>query len=214
MRFVFLETSLETIPREIMDHPAVVRDARRRGKKPKYMILDDSRHHRAMQGLSNREKRGRPDIIHQCLLALLDSALQDLEIYVHTIAGKVIRVSRRTRIPRNYNRFIGLMEDLFRRGRVVADGEVLLEVTGMSVEDVVERGSVVMHEGYGNESLVESAEAGDVTVCIGAFPHGDFSDELWRLFREKRVRFAGFGDEPKTSLYVTYKTICILEKFS
>lgn len=214
MRFVFLETSLETIPPEIADHEVVRRDARKRGKKPVDMILDDSRHHRAMESLDNREKRGRPDIIHQCLLALLDSALTDLEVYVHTIAGKIIRINRKTRLPRNYNRFLGLMEDLFRKGRISAGGKDLLEITDLGLEEIIPDGSIVMHEGYGSENLIEAVKEGNVTVCIGAFPHGDFGEELWKLFREKRVRFAGFGDEPKTSLYVTYKTVCILEKFS
>ncbi len=214
MRFVFLESSLETIPPEIASHEVVRRDARRRGKRAEEIILDDSRHHRAMDGLENREKRGRPDIVHHCLLALLDSSLKDVEIYVHTISGKVIRVNRRTRLPRNYNRFVGLMEDLFRKGRISGGGEVLLEIVDDGLDELIDQNAVVMHEGYGVEPLLEAAESGDLTVCIGAFPHGDFDDMVWEIFREKGVRFAGFGDEPKTSLYVTYKTICILEKFS
>lgn len=214
MRFIFLESSLETIPPEIADHEVVKRDAKKRGKRPEDILLDDSRHHRAMEGLENREKRGRPDIIHQCLLALLDSSLGDVEIYVHTIGGKVIWINRKTRLPRNYNRFVGLMEDLFRKGRISAGEEVLLKIVDAGLDEIITQNAVVMHEGYGVGPLLEAAEMGDVTVCIGAFPHGDFGERLWELFRKKGVRFAGFGDEPKTSLYATYKTVCILERFS
>ncbi|WP_456477719.1 16S rRNA methyltransferase [Geoglobus ahangari] len=214
MRFVFLEASLETIPPEISDHEVVRRDTKRRGKRPEEILLDDSKHHRAMEGLENREKRGRPDIVHQCLLALLDSSLEDFEVYVHTVAGKVIRVNRKTRLPRNYNRFVGLMEDLFRRGRISAGGDVLLEIVDVGIDELISRNAVVMHEGYGVGPLLEAAGSDDLVVCIGAFPHGDFDDELWRIFEEKGVMFAGFGDRPRTSLYVTYKTVCILEGFS
>ncbi len=211
MRFIFVESSLETVPEEIQNHPDVVRGARRKGKKPEKIILDDSVHHRAMRNLDKREKRGRPDIVHQCLLALLDSGLEGVEIFVHTVSGKIIWINRETRLPRNYNRFIGLMEDLFDRGRIEASGKSLLEIKSLSLSEILTENTVVLQEGFDERNLVTSINH-DLAICIGAFPYGDFSTDVMEIFERQKAKFAGFGDELKTSLYATYKAVCLLER--
>ncbi len=199
LRLVFVESSLETVPKSIANHPAVLNDARRRKKKPTEMILDDAKHHSAMKKLDRREKRGRPDIIHQCLLLALDSPF-DFEVYVHTINDVVIWINRITRLPRNYNRFIGLMEDLFKK-RVVKSGETkLIEVTDLSLRDVL-RGLDVYVMREGGEKREVKFE--DCAVCIGAFPHGDFEDETLKIFEEVGAEFVSISDRPLTALYTT-----------
>ncbi len=212
MKFIFVESSLETVPEEIKNHPDVVKSANRRGKLPEKILLDSSIHHRAMKGLEKREKRGRPDILHHCLLALLDSSLKDFEIFVHTVDGKIIWINRVTRLPRNYSRFVGLMEDLFERCKIQADGVTLLEIRDDSLKEILTENTVVLKEGYDESGLLTSVNS-ELAICIGAFPHGDFSNEIMRIFEKKNARFAGFGDEPKTSLYATYKAVCMLERF-
>ena len=212
IRFVFIDTALETIPKEIRSHPVILRDAKRRGKDVSYMLLDDSRHHVAMRNLRDKAKRGRPDILHTCLLTLIDSQIDDLDIFIHTYDNKVIWVNRETKVPRNYNRFVGLMEDLFKKRVISSKGEKLLEITGLSLEDVVREKSIVMKEGFSEENLY-SAKRRDLTICIGCFQHGDFSDYAYKVFKEKNAKFAGFGSKALTALYVTYKTVCILESF-
>lgn len=211
MRFVFVETSLETIPEEIANHPIILRDARRKKVRPEFMILDDSRHHRAMGGLEKREKRGRPDIIHQCLLAVLDSKL-DAEIYIHTVRNQIIWVNRETRIPRNYNRFLGLMEDLFRKKEIQASGKTLLAILDKNLTDILTENTVVLEKGYDSHALLERNPE-NLAVCVGGFPHGDFDKETLRIFDRVKARFAGFGETDRTSLYATYKAVCMLESF-
>ncbi|KAI5186418.1 rRNA small subunit pseudouridine methyltransferase Nep1 [Nematocida homosporus] len=75
----------------------------------------------------------RPDILHQCLLMLLDSPLnksKQLEILIFTTNAKIIKVYPHTRIPRVYSRFTGLMIQLLERQRIYSspDREILLEV--------------------------------------------------------------------------------------
>ncbi|AEA46635.1 16S rRNA methyltransferase [Archaeoglobus veneficus] len=208
LRLVLLEASLERVPASIARHPAVVSDARRRKKKPTEIILDDSKHHAAMKNLPNREKRGRPDIVHACLLAALDSELNQagqLEIFIHTIGGEIIRVSGETRIPRNYNRFVGLMEDLFRKRVIEADGVRLLEILDSSLESIILQPTVLMREG--GEAFRPDAR----TVCIGAFPHGDFDPSTLEVLERCNARQASIGNRHYTSLYVTYKVICSYE---
>ena len=57
----------------------------------------------------------RPDILHQCMLILLDSPLNKaglLKLYVRTEKGVLIEVSPQIRIPRTFRRFCGLMTQL------------------------------------------------------------------------------------------------------
>lgn len=65
----------------------------------------------------------RPDIVHQCLLALLDSPLNKagrLQIFIHTQRDILIEVNPAIRIPRTYKRFAGLMVQLLQRLSVKA----------------------------------------------------------------------------------------------
>ncbi|MET1124679.1 MAG: 16S rRNA methyltransferase [Archaeoglobaceae archaeon] len=205
-RIVFVEASLELVPKAIAGHPAVVADARRRRKKPTEIILDDSKHHAAMKGLMNREKRGRPDIIHGCLLLFLDSPIaKDFEIYVHTVGGDVIWVSSEVRLPRNYNRFIGVMEDLFKKRRIEADGKVLLEITDLKFEDLLKGKVIVLHEN-GKAVELEELMKGEFTVCVGAFAHGDFGVDFGD------AEFVSIGGERFTSLYATCRVVSAYER--
>ncbi len=212
--FVFIEASLELVPSHLIQHPAIIADARRRKKRPDEILLDDSKHHSAMKTLKNREKRGRPDIVHQCLLLLLDSpAAQDFDIYVHTIGGEVIWVNSNTRLPRNYNRFVGLMEDLFKKRRVIAGNAVLLEFKNVSLRDVVEGKDVILLTERGDagcELLERVFQEGNFAVCIGAFPHGSFSQEVLSELGDPLT--VKVGDQPYTSLYVTSKVLCVYER--
>ncbi len=214
-RIIFLESSLELVPPQIARHPAVVKDARRRKKKPTSIVLDDSKHHSAMRDLDEREKRGRPDIIHQCLLSVLDSrASRFLEIYVHTIDDRIIWINNETRLPRNYNRFIGLMEDLFEKEEIKAGEKVLLKILDLELEDLVEDVDLVIvlsERGEKGEEFLREAFGGEsrVAICIGAFPHGDFDEDTIESLGE--VEFVSIADEPLTSLYITNRVICIYE---
>eukprot|EP00032_Breviata_anathema_P001616 JZ553382.1.p1 GENE.JZ553382.1~~JZ553382.1.p1 ORF type:complete len:228 (+),score=37.04 JZ553382.1:25-684(+) len=75
----------------------------------------------------------RPDITHQCLLTLMDSPLNKagrLQVYLHTRDGVLIEVNHKTRIPRTFKRFAGLMVQLLEKLsiRAVNGNEKLLKV--------------------------------------------------------------------------------------
>ncbi len=208
---VFLEASIEPVPRSIWSHPSVAADARRRGKSPAEILLEDSKHHSAMRSLEYREKRGRPDIVHQCLLLLLDSEIAaEVDVFVHTIRGDIIWINPETRLPRNLNRFIGLMEDLLVKKRIVADGRILLELTDMKLEDIIAgRRVLLLKEGEKKEELGELL-ADDVVICIGAFPHGDFFPDTLKALEPYEI--VSLGSKSYTSLYVTAKVVCEYER--
>ena len=217
LKLIFLETSLELVPPSIARHPAVVKDARRRKKKPTKMILDDSKHHAAMKDLDAREKRGRPDIIHQCLLSVLDSrASKFVDIYVHTLDDTIIWINNETRLPRNYNRFIGLMEDLFEKKEIKAGDKVLLKILDAELEDILRDAEAVIvltEKGDRDEEFLREIirTKDDLAICIGAFPHGDFEEDTLEILKEFNAEFVAIAKEPLTSLYITNRVICIYE---
>ncbi|CCW70463.1 unnamed protein product [Phytomonas sp. Hart1] len=92
----------------------------------------------------------RPDIVHQCLLALCDSNLAHehrLRIYISMFScnGKVIEVSPALRPPRTYARFRGLMAALLRDGRVTStNDEVLMRVMPGSIAPIIPHGADVI----------------------------------------------------------------------
>jgi len=137
LNLVFVEAALETVPESIQNHPAVMKNADRYGKKPGEVLLDRSLHHAAMKSLPRAEKRGRPDILHFCLLEALGSPLNiegGLRVWVNTFGGYTISVSPKVRLPRDCVRFKGLIEQLFKFRRVPPESsEPLLIMEKMSL---------------------------------------------------------------------------------
>jgi rRNA small subunit pseudouridine methyltransferase Nep1 len=75
----------------------------------------------------------RPDILHQELLALLDSPLNKaglLRLYIATTKKVLIEVNPSIRVPRTYKRFAGLMVQLLHKMKIKAgnDSTTLLKV--------------------------------------------------------------------------------------
>jgi len=68
----------------------------------------------------------RPDILHQEMLALLDSPLNKaglLKIYIATTKNVLIEVNPSIRIPRTFKRFAGLMVQLLHKMKIKAGGD-------------------------------------------------------------------------------------------
>lgn len=170
----------------------MVKNARRRGKKPSEVLLDVSIHRAAMSGLDRRWKRGRPDIVHVSLLMALGSPLNLeglLEVYVHTINDYVIFVRPDVRIPRDYRRFIGLMEQLLVEGAVPPGSpEPLMYVKTLGLRGLMKRigasRAILLSESGERVKLSQLAREAlgeDTVVIIGGFPHGDFERETYDL---------------------------------
>ncbi|HID15949.1 MAG TPA: 16S rRNA methyltransferase, partial [Candidatus Atribacteria bacterium] len=126
LTIILAEAALETIPKQIINHPLIRKHSKKRGKKPSEMLLDTSYHYAAMKKLDGRWKRGRPDIIHITLLQILGSPANlqgKIKVYIHTRNNKVIYINPETRLPRNYLRFTGLIEQLFKTRKVPPKAE-------------------------------------------------------------------------------------------
>lgn len=183
---ILAESALELVPREIAWHPTIKKRAKRRGKNPTETILDVSLHYFAMKGLRDKEKRGRPDIVHISLLEALSSPLNregKLRFVVHTINNYAIFINPLARIPRNYLRFLGLMEQVFKFGKAPIDSQTpLIEAVAMDfprlLEELGVNEIVLLDERGVKEKPMEicrkSLENG-IPITIGGFPRGDFS---------------------------------------
>lgn len=185
LTIVLAEAELEIVPHSIVHHPQVQRAARHRDRRPGRSLLDSSIHHEALREIREGERRGRPDLVHFSLLLALDSALNkadQLRVVVHTRNDERLAIHPDTRLMRNYPRFVGLMEKLFQEGASPRDNPLLILEDGWPLKRVIEHhrtGPVVCFREEGRPVepgayLAEKAAGGDLTVVLGAFPHGDF----------------------------------------
>ncbi|MCL4356009.1 MAG: ribosome biogenesis protein [Nitrososphaerota archaeon] len=195
LSFVLAEAGLELVPKEIWRRPAVAADARRRGKEPAEMLLDRSFHHSAMASLRDAEKRGRPDLVHATLLSVTGTPLYldgRVKVWIHTSAGIAVEIAEKTRVPKSYIRFRGLMEEAL--AGVTEGGLVRARAMGMKE---LARGlrpgrvfglSVLGRQGSAEGLAAEVAAMKAPAVVVGGFPRGHFSgttmaviDELVRI---------------------------------
>jgi len=196
LNLILVEAALEIVPSTIRDHPSVVNNAAKRGKRPNEILLDRSLHHAAMKSLPQANKRGRPDITHFCLLEALGSPLNmegGLRTWVNTVGGLTIEVSPEARLPRDCNRFNGLIEQLFHHGRVPPhDREPLLTITPMDLSGLLEKVEptrTIALTSHGRQTSLEDVcgrlrDEPDPTVFIGAYPSGPMEEKTLSLADE------------------------------
>ncbi|MGP3668256.1 MAG: 16S rRNA methyltransferase [Candidatus Bathyarchaeota archaeon] len=196
LNFILVETALETIPAEIQNHPQIKAYAKKVGKKPEKVLLDKSYHYQAMGKLPFKEKRGRPDIVHFTLLEVLGSPLNLeglIKTYIHTFVNYVIYVNPETRLPKNYNRFVGLIEQLFQVGKIPLEGKTLLTLEKLNIENLIKKLNpsktfLLTEKGkpLTPTMLAEKLEKeNNPIIMVGGFPHGEFKDETLKLADEK-----------------------------
>jgi rRNA small subunit pseudouridine methyltransferase Nep1 len=208
LTLALVESALQLVPREIQSHPLVKRYAERRQKGPSEVLLDRAFHHAAMQKLAERnypipaEKMGRPDIVHNTLLQVLETPLNwegQLRVLVHTQDNRIITINPKVRLPKNYVRFVGLVEQLFAQKKVPGTGEPLLSVMNGRVRDLVRMTAPTKVLGFsklGKPTVLrdvadEASKLEAPLAFVGAFPRGHFAedtrvaeDEMYRVDRD------------------------------
>ncbi|KAL1931251.1 hypothetical protein VTP01DRAFT_10388 [Rhizomucor pusillus] len=184
----------------------------------KLQLLNCDEHQSILKKLGRDISDARPDIVHQCLLAILDSPLNKsghMEVYIHTAKGVVIRVNPACRIPRTIKRFSGLMVQLLERGRITSDqeGSTLLEILPGDITEHLPQKSKrialswnspkVRLFKYFKESIPEGQP---VVVVVGAMAKGPdtFAD---RYVQEK----IGISEYALSAAVACSKVCCALE---
>jgi len=189
---ILAESAVELVPPELTKHPSILKLAKKRGKKPSEILLDRSYHHAAMRSIKDAERRGRPDIVHTTLLELLGTPLNReglLQIYVHTVDNRVVEIDSNVRLPVNYDRFVGLLEQLYAVGRVPEAGEPLLAIRKQTLSQLL--GEIKPSTTVALTTLGEYKDLGRLceelakerrpAILIGGFPRGHFSKETLDL---------------------------------
>ena len=195
LTFILAEAAMETVPPQLWNHPAVKRHAKRQRKLPQQLLLDRSFHHAGMLNLENNLKRGRPDITHFVLLEALGSPLNKeggLQVFIHTCNDYVITVNPEARLPKNYNRFVGLIEQLFQQHKVPSEGKPLLSLEQKTLPKLIAQikpDYVLGFSRNGEPQTIETAVCGLQTkknpaVIVGGFAHDHFSKTTAQLVDE------------------------------
>jgi len=189
LTIVLAEAELELVPSELVHHPAVIGHARQRGKQPARILLDSNYHHTAMNTLFEGRRRGRPDMAHLFLLTALESIANKqglLKVLVHTRNNEMITVHPETRIMRNYERFLGLMEQLFETHAVPDKKHPLLDLQpSMTLQRIIDdshadivvafskTGTPVVLKEYFKKHWKKN-----ILCIIGGFPSGSFHADI------------------------------------
>jgi rRNA small subunit pseudouridine methyltransferase Nep1 len=199
LTIIFVEAALQRVPDEIRSHPQIKHYASKRKKSPEEICLDRAFHHSAMKQLPrNRflpEKMGRPDIVHNSLLQILETPLNwenNLSVFVHTQEDQLITINPKIRLPKNYTRFIGLIEQLFLEKRAPLEGDPLLIIQKTTLQQFIKKFNPSKTIGFsriGEPDLLRNvanstAKTSHPMVIIGAFPRGHFTKDTRRLLNE------------------------------
>ncbi len=181
---ILAKSALELIPEEIKGRV-------KKSKVYKYDILDSNYHYKAMESLKDREMRGRPDIIHISLLNILDSPInheKKLNVYIHTYDDKVLKINPKTRLPRNYFRFLGVIEKVLKEEK-----NPLIKMEEKTLEDLlneINAKKIALMTKEGKLTHPKHLKEFD-TFIIGGFPYGKLN------INRKKV----FGDVEEISIY-------------
>lgn len=186
LNFVLAESALELVPEEIVKSPEVVSDSKRRGLNASEILLDRSFHQSAMSRLKDSEKRGRPDLVHVALLSVTGTPLYlegGAKVFVHTYPGLVLEIAGKTRIPKNYMRFRGLMEEALVERPSQGLVKTYPGTTGELVKEKLSSDLVVGLSVQGRQTKAAEiapriASARNPCVVVGGFPHGHFSKDV------------------------------------
>lgn len=221
LNLVFVDSELETIPHNMIDDYAVRKFAKEKRKPPQDILLDSNFLHGAIErffpGKTNR--MGRPDIFFHMLQVTQSSILNlkgGLRVYIHTKNDMVITIRPETRVPKSYNRFEGLIEDLFRKQEVGPEGNKLMTLRKMDINSLISsqfRDSEIVllspeaQKGPANEIFHKGSGTQDYTILIGGFSEGDFHSHLKGKFREISI-----FEEELTIWSVAMEMICQYER--
>ena len=198
---IISESSLELVPSELKHHPSVISHARKLGKYPSEILLDNSWHFAAMKGIENELKRGRPDLVHFSILEATTIPLylqNKMKLFIHTLDDKVISFGKNVHIPKSYHRFEGVIEKLYQEKEITTkDDDLLLKIeekTFSQLIDEINPSKVIGFSTQGTKSTYEKIAkeiSDDTCIVLGGFQKGHFSNSI----ENKMTDLYSVGDE-------------------
>jgi len=160
--------------------------------KKGYELVSADTHKQILQKLKKNPSEYRPDILHQCLLTLLDSPLNKaghLQVYVQTEKNVLIEVHPSIRIPRTFKRFAGLMVQLLHKLKIRSSdsSDMLLKVIRNPVTDHLPVGALKIGTSVQGElvdirelatNVIGERPSAPVVFCVGSHASGP-ADVNW-----------------------------------
>lgn len=160
-----------------------------------YQLLNCDDHANFLRKHKRDPAHYRPDILHQALLAILDSPLNKAGrlkgLYVHTEKNVLIQINPHIRIPRTFKRFCGLMVQLLQKLTIRASNgpEKLMKVVKQPVTRHLPPGARRIGMSYSAPKVVQLQEyvtgansSSTLVFVVGAMSHGkievDYIDDL------------------------------------
>jgi rRNA small subunit pseudouridine methyltransferase Nep1 len=214
---IISESALELVPFELEDHPSVVSHARKLGKYPSDILLDNSWHFAAMKGIKNEIKRGRPDLVHFSILEATTIPLylqNKLNLFVHTVDDKVIHFGKNVHLPKSYHRFEGVIEKLYQEKKIMAKNELLLEIKDQTFSELIDEINPSKIFGFSTEGQLSSYEkiaaqiSDNSCIIIGGFQKGHFSGSI----QNKITNLYSIGNESFESHVIASRILYEYEK--
>ena len=185
---ILSESALELVPSELKHHPSVISHARKLGKNPSEILLDNSWHFAAMKGIENEMKRGRPDLVHFSILEATTIPLyfqNRVKLFVHTVDDKIISFGENVHIPKSYHRFAGVMEKLYREKKITSNNnDVLLKIEDKTFSELVDEinpSKIIGFSTNGHSHTYEEIATkipDNACIVFGGFQKGHFSGSV------------------------------------
>lgn len=186
-----VECGLEIIPKNLRQHPAVKKNIKEHNYSSQ--LLDNALHHTAMSKLPNFRKRGRPDILHACLLNILGTPANkegSIKLYVHTVHDRIFEFNPEIKIARNYNRFKGLMAKVLIDGEIKSNGTYLISELNHDLNKFIlsfQETNLILCTSKGkilsnySELFNNGLKSKNSLVIIGGFQKGYFNNQFTNL---------------------------------
>ena len=174
-------------------HSSVISYSKKFKKISSQTLLDNSWHFGAMKGLDNEIKRGRPDIVHLTLLSLCTTPAfyeNKIKVFIHTINDEIISINNKTKLPKSYHRFQGLMEKLFFTKKIQAEDEILMKLKQSSLSELLSKikpNQIIGLTTKGQKNTIEKIVKQipeNSCILIGGFQKGHFSNETQRIIEK------------------------------
>lgn len=160
-----------------------------------YQLLNCDDHANFLRKHKRDPAQYRPDILHQALLAILDSPMNKAGklkgLYVHTEKNVLIQINPHIRIPRTFKRFCGLMVQLLQKLVIRATNgpDKLMKVVKQPVTRHLPIGARRIGMSYSAPKVVQlkdyiltTKEDTPLVFVVGAMSHGkievDYIDDL------------------------------------
>ncbi len=206
LSILLADSSLESFPEELLSDIKVRQFFSKLKKSPSEVMLDIGYHGDLVKNLPNLEKRGRPDIVHFALLSCFGSILareQRLEVIIHTYGNKVIELNPEIRLPKNMDRFNGLILQLFQEKKIPSETPTpLMGISEKTLPELLKelksKHDLIVEFSVKGEQLSSTDyskliyNATNPLLIFGAFPHGEISNLPDDLI-DKKIGIYGEG---------------------